>query len=46
MVRKVRRAPYQRALAATTTHRHDYLSAYVNDLAAVLDMDAIGDAPI
>src|ERR1039458_7736327 len=31
-------------LPAPTPHRHDYLSAYVNDLAAVVDMDAIRDA--
>jgi phosphoglucomutase len=43
-LREVRRVPYQPALAAATTHRHDYLSAYVNDLAAVVDMDAIRDA--
>jgi phosphoglucomutase len=43
-LRDVRRVPYPRALAASTTHRHDYLSAYVNDLAAVVDMDAIRDA--
>src|ERR1019366_8930417 len=28
----------------STTHRHDYVSAYVNDLASVLDMDAIRGA--
>jgi len=39
--RDVRRLPYQRALAANTTHRHDFRAAYINDLAAVLDMDAI-----
>jgi phosphoglucomutase len=43
-LREVRRVPYQQALAAATTHRHDYVSAYVNDLAAVLDMDSIRDA--
>jgi phosphoglucomutase len=43
-LRDVRRVPYPGALAASTTHRHDYLSAYVNDLAATLDMDAIRDA--
>ena len=43
-LREVRRVAYPRALAAATTHRHDYLSAYVNDLAAVVDMDAIRDA--
>ena len=29
------------ALAASTTHRHDYISAYVNDLASVVDLDAV-----
>jgi phosphoglucomutase len=43
-LREVRRVPYPRALGASTTHRHDYISAYVNDLAAVVDMDAIRDA--
>ncbi|HXS94329.1 MAG TPA: phosphoglucomutase (alpha-D-glucose-1,6-bisphosphate-dependent) [Candidatus Limnocylindrales bacterium] len=40
----VRRLPYSRALAAATTKRHDYVTAYVNDLCAVLDLDAIRDA--
>ena len=43
-LREVRRMPYPQAVAATTTHRHDYVSGYVNDLGAVLDMDAIRDA--
>ena len=33
----VKRIPYARALAAGTTHRHDYITAYVNDLANVID---------
>ena len=40
----VRRATYAQALAAGTTHRHDYISSYVNDLASVLDLDAVRDA--
>jgi phosphoglucomutase len=40
----VKRMPYDRALRAGTTHRHDYLNAYVNDLANVVDMDAIRGA--
>jgi phosphoglucomutase len=40
----VRRIPYERALHATTTHRHDYLNAYVSDLASVVDMEAIRGA--
>ena len=33
----VKRVHYARALAATTTHRHDYISAYVGDLGNVID---------
>ncbi len=40
----VKRIPYERALHAVTTHRHDYLDAYVADLAAVIDMDVIRGA--
>jgi phosphoglucomutase len=40
-LRAVRRIPYARALAAATTQRFDYVSSYVNDLGAVLDLDAI-----
>jgi phosphoglucomutase len=40
----VRRVGYKRALAASTTHRHDYVSEYVNDLGAVVDLGAIRDA--
>jgi phosphoglucomutase len=37
----VRRIPLARAQRAATTHRHDFLTAYVTDLGNVLDMDAI-----
>ena len=37
----VLRVPYERALTASTTHRHDFLKAYVSDLGSVIDMDAI-----
>ena len=40
----VKRMPYERALHASTTHRHDYLRAYVRDLGAVLDLDAVRSA--
>ncbi len=33
----LRRIPFSRALAASTTHRHDYITAYVNDLESVID---------
>ena len=37
----VLRLPFERALAAPTTRRHDFLSAYVGALGSVIDMDAI-----
>jgi len=40
-LRGVRRISCERALASSTTHRHDYLSSYVDDLEGVIDMDAI-----
>lgn len=39
----VKRMPLAQALRASTTHRHDYLNTYVEDLSQVLDMDAIRD---
>jgi len=41
-LREVRREPYERAIRAAT--RHDYVGAYVGDLASVLDMDAVAGA--
>jgi phosphoglucomutase len=43
---KVKRIPWEKALRAPTTHRHDYLNAYITDLAHVIDMDAIRSAKI
>jgi len=40
----VTRVPYAQALRASTTHRHNYLEAYVADLGTVLDFDAIRGA--
>ena len=37
----VKRIPYENALRVASTHRHDYLNAYVSDLGNVIDMDAI-----
>jgi phosphoglucomutase len=42
----VKRMAFEQALRATTTHRHDYLNAYVNDLGNVLDLEAIRNAGI
>lgn len=38
---KARRVPYAKALHAPTTHAQDYVPGYVDDLANVLDMDAL-----
>lgn len=40
-LRAVRRLPLARALASGHVHRHDYIGAYVADLAHVVDLDAI-----
>ena len=40
----VKRIPLSRALAAATTHRHDYRTPYVDDLRNVLDLDAVRSA--
>jgi phosphoglucomutase len=45
-LRDLKRISVQKALRAPTTHRHDYLNAYITDLANVLDMDAIRGANI
>jgi phosphoglucomutase len=45
-LRYVRRMPFEKALRAGTTHRHNYLDAYVSDLGNVIDMNIIRDAKI
>ncbi|WP_448058465.1 phosphoglucomutase (alpha-D-glucose-1,6-bisphosphate-dependent) [Cellulomonas hominis] len=45
-VGSVRRVSLETALAAGTTRRHDFLGAYVDDLANVLDLDAIRSAGV
>jgi len=42
----VKRMPFEKALKSSTTHKHDYLTAYVEDLHNVVDMDAIRDSSI
>jgi len=42
----VKRIPLEQARRAATTHRHDFINAYVSDLDSVLDMDAIRGAGI
>jgi phosphoglucomutase len=45
-LKSVKRVPLARALSASTTHRHDYLSAYIADLGNVVDMEAIRGAKL
>jgi phosphoglucomutase len=40
-LRGVKRMPYEQALQAATTHRHDYLNTYVGDLGNAIDMELI-----
>lgn len=40
-LRGVKRKRFEEALHASTTHRHDFLNAYVADLGSVIDMNAI-----
>ncbi len=42
----VRRIPLSRARTASTTHRHDFATAYVADLGSVIDFDAIRNAAL
>jgi phosphoglucomutase len=45
-LKEVKRIPHEQALRAATTHQHDYLSTYVNDLGNVIDMDVIRGAKL
>jgi len=40
-LKDVKRVPFAKALAASTTRRHDYITAYVNDLGSVIDFDVL-----
>jgi phosphoglucomutase len=42
----VRRVLFEQALRSSTTHRHDYLHAYIGDLESVIDLAAIRNAKI
>jgi phosphoglucomutase len=42
----IKRISFDKALRAGTTHRHNYLDAYVSDLGNVIDMDIIRGAKI
>ncbi len=40
-LREVRRIPFATAITASTTHRYDYISSYVNELESAIDFEAI-----
>ena len=40
----IHRLPYEKAFRAATVHKHDFIGAYVSDLASVVDMDLIRGA--
>jgi phosphoglucomutase len=42
----VKRIIYSKALAAETTHRHDFLTAYCDDLQHVIDFDVLQDSKL
>jgi phosphoglucomutase len=45
-LKAVKRITYEKALHASTTHRHDFLNAYISDLGNVIDMNVIREAKI
>ena len=45
-IQDVKRMLFAKALRASTTHKHDFLHAYVSDLNSVVDMEAVRDAKI
>jgi len=42
----IKRIPFEQTLRISTTHRHDFLSSYINDLTNVIDMDSIRGAKV
>jgi phosphoglucomutase len=45
-LKEVKRIPFERARRAATTHVHDYLGSYVDDLASVVDFAPLRGAAI
>lgn len=45
-VASVKRMPIARARTAASTHRHDYMNTYIDDLINVIDIDAIRGASL
>jgi phosphoglucomutase len=38
---RIQRVPYDKALRAATTHLHDFMQPYVDDLASVIDLEVV-----
>ncbi len=45
-LREVKRISFEKAMRVPTTHHHDYLEAYIEDLAGVIDMEVIRNAGV
>jgi phosphoglucomutase len=45
-LQQVKRISFDKALHSSTTHFHDYLNTYVNDLGNIIDMNIIRDSKI
>lgn len=45
-LKDIKRVSLGKALSASTTHRHDYLNNYVNELSAIVNMDIIRDSKV
>jgi phosphoglucomutase len=45
-LREVKRISFERALAASTTHRHDFMGSYIADLGNVVDMDVLRNSSL
>jgi phosphoglucomutase len=43
-LKDVRRIPFEKALKADTTHTHDFISPYVEDLRNIIDMKIVANA--
>jgi len=45
-LKNVKRISFEKALDSSTTHQHDYLNTYINDLENIIDMDIIRNSKI
>ncbi len=45
-LKTLKRISFEKALRASTTHRHNYMNAYINDLENIIDMETIRNSKI